>query len=83
MLSTHHLRVWLNMAYSTGVKNLLYLDLVYLHMWGSQRGGWCLDSPCGGSITGSFCSRSSCQYQCAAILPADTCVNAVYRLSVG
>jgi len=23
VLSTHHLRVWLNMAYSTGVKNLL------------------------------------------------------------
>jgi len=22
-LSTHHLRVWLNMAFSTGVKNLL------------------------------------------------------------
>jgi hypothetical protein len=41
--------------------------------------GWCLDNPCGGSITGSlvwhlsFCSRS--QYQCGAILPADVCVD--------
>jgi hypothetical protein len=43
--------------------------------------GWCLDSPCGGSITGSF--RSPSQYQCGAILPADVCVDAVHRLSVG
>jgi hypothetical protein len=49
--------------------------------------GWCLDSPCGGSITGSlvwhlsFCSRS--QYQCGAILPADVCVDVVHRLSAG
>ena len=34
MLSTHHLRVWLNMAYSTGVKTYYYLYPVYLHMWG-------------------------------------------------
>jgi hypothetical protein len=43
--------------------------------------GCCLDSPCGGSITGSFCSRS--QYQCGAILPADVCIDAVHRSSVG
>ena len=43
---------------------------------------WCLDNPCGGSITGSFCSRSSYQYQCGAILPADVCVDAVHRLYV-
>ena len=49
--------------------------------------GWCLDSPCGGSITDSlvwhlsFCSRS--QYQCGPIIPADVCVDVVRGLSVG
>ena len=43
--------------------------------------GWCLDNPCGGSSTGSFCSRS--QYQFGAILPADVCVDAVHMLYVG
>ena len=49
--------------------------------------GWCLDSPCSESTTGSlvwhlsFCSRS--QYQCGAILTADVCVDVVHRLSMG
>ena len=48
--------------------------------------GWCLDSPCGGSITGSLvwylslCSRSS--YQRWAILPVDLCVDVVHWLSL-
>ena len=45
--------------------------------------GWCLDNPCGGSITGSCSSQSSYQYQCGAILSADVCLDAVHRFSVG
>ena len=80
VLSSHHLRVWLDIAYSTGVKSSYYPDAVYLYRWGRRVVGWCLDSPCGGSITGSFRFRS--QYQCGAILPADVCVDAVHRLYV-
>ena len=45
--------------------------------------GWCLDNPCGGSIMGFCCSRSSYKYQCGAIFSVDVCVDAVHRLSVG
>ena len=62
------------------MKSYYYPDAVYLHGWGALRGGLVF-SPCGGSITGSFFSRS--RYQCGAILPADVCVDAVQRLSVG
>jgi hypothetical protein len=81
VLSTHHLRVWLGMAYSTGVKSYYHPDADICTCGGHCIVGWCLDNPCGGSITGSFCSRS--QYQCGAILPADVCVDAVHGLSVG
>jgi len=49
VLSSHNLRVWLDIAYSIGVKSY-YTDAVYLRRWGALR--WYLDSPCGGSITG-------------------------------
>ena len=84
MLSTHHSRVWLDMAYSTGVKKLIINWIQCICTCGGGCVvGWCLDNPCGGSITGSCCSRSSYQYQCGAILSADVCVDAVHRLSVG
>ena len=50
------------------------------------RVGWCLDNPCGGSITGSLewrlslCSWS--QYQLGALLPVDVCVDMVHWLSL-
>jgi hypothetical protein len=49
VLSSHHLHVCLDIAYSIGVKSY-YTDAVYLHTWGALR--WCLDSPFFGSITG-------------------------------
>ena len=49
VLSSHHLRVWLDIAYSTGVKSYIYGCGVSAQV-GALR--WCLDSPCGGSITG-------------------------------
>jgi hypothetical protein len=39
VLSNHHLRVLLDIACSTGVKTYYYPNAVYLHMWGSLRGG--------------------------------------------
>jgi hypothetical protein len=51
VLSSHNLGVWLDIAYSIAVKSY-YMDAVYLHRWGALR--WCIDSPCGGSITGSL-----------------------------
>jgi hypothetical protein len=81
VLITHHLRFWLGMAYSRGVKSYYNPDADICTCGGRCVVGWCLDNTCGGSITGSFCSRS--QYQCGAILPADECVDAVHRFSVG
>jgi hypothetical protein len=69
------------MAYCTGVKTYYQPDGGICTCGGRCVVGLCLDNPCGGSITGSFCSRS--QYQCGAILPADVCVDALHRLSVG
>ena len=69
------------MPYSTGVKSYYHPDAGICTCGGRCVVGCCLDNPCGGSITGSFTSRS--QYQCGAILPADVCVDAVHRLSVG
>ena len=84
MLSTHHSRVWLDMAYSTGVKKLIINWIRCICTCGGRCVvGSCLDNPCGGSITGSCCARSSYQYQCGTILSADVCVDAVHRLSVG
>ena len=37
VLSTHHLRVWLDIAYSTGVKSYYYPDSVYLHRLGALQ----------------------------------------------
>jgi len=57
----------LDFVYYTSVKSWYYPDVVYLHRCWALRVGWCLDGPCGGSITGSLvwhlslCSRS--QYQ--------------------
>jgi len=57
-----------------------------MHRWWALQVGWCLDSPCGESITGSLvwhlslCSQS--QYQWGAILPVDVCVDVVHWLSL-
>jgi len=67
VLRSRHLRVWLDIAYSTSVKSWYYSDAVYLHRWWALRVGWCLDSLCGGSIMGSLvCHLPLCswsQYQ--------------------
>jgi len=51
VLSSHHLSVWLDIAYSIGVKSYYYPHTVYLHRLGGCVVVWCLDSSCGGSIT--------------------------------
>ena len=67
MLISHHLYVWLDFSCSTSVMSWYYPDAPYLHRCWALRVVWCLDSPCGGSITGSLvlplslCSWS--QYQ--------------------
>jgi hypothetical protein len=81
LLSTHHLRVWLSMTYSTGMKSYYHPDSGICTCGGRCVLGLCLYNPCGGSITGSFCSRSQCQ--CGAILQVDECLDAVRKLSVG
>ena len=67
VLRSHHLCVWLDIAYSTSVMSWYYPDAVYLHRWWALQVGWCLDSLCGGSITGSLvCHLPLCfqsQYQ--------------------
>jgi hypothetical protein len=68
------------MAYSTGVKSYYHPDAGICTRGGRSVVGWCLDNPCGESITGSFCSRS--HFQCGAIVPADVCVDTVRRLYV-
>ena len=54
MLRSHHLRVLLDITYSTSMKSWYYPDTVYLHRWWALWVGWCLDSLCGGSIMGSL-----------------------------
>jgi hypothetical protein len=78
VLSSHHLRVWLDIAYSIGGKYYYYPDAVYLHRWGGGALRWCLDSPCSGSITGSLVWPLSL----GAILSTDVCVEVVHRLYV-
>jgi hypothetical protein len=65
VLRTHHLRVRLGMAYSTGVKSYYHPDACICTCGGLCAVGWCLDNLCGGSFTGSFCYRS--QYQCGIL----------------
>ena len=86
VLRSHHLRVLLDITYSTSMKSWYYPDTVYLHRWWALWVGWCLDSLCGGSIMGSlichYPSVFGVNINRGAIPPVDVCVDVVHWLSM-